>query len=77
MNRMSRTQRDEAVRQIREIKRRLRDNDWSDVDMEDDTEDDTPAPTGLANMAKWRKPSGHLPPPDGANPLPPGYKDAD
>ena len=63
---LSRAQREEGMKQIKEIRRRLRENDWDGVDVDTDTA--TPMRV---------KPLGHLSPPDGANPLPPGYKDAD
>ena len=63
MTKLSRKQREEGMKQVQELQRRLRENDWDDVEV--DSEDEAP-------IRVWRKrPSSE------ANPPPPGYKDAD
>jgi len=67
MPRLSRARREEGIRQVQELRRRLREKDWDEVEV--DTHTDTP-------IRVWRKPSHDKISPD-RNPPPPGYKDAD
>ena len=63
MRQLSRAAREEGIKQVRELRRRLRENDWEEVEIEAEAD---------ALVRVWRPKPSHS-----TNPTPLGYKDSE